>query len=64
MWLMGVSMALSMAQQHRNGATKKDMSIKIIVRAAKLFCIGLLHPFPPPTPYTLTHPQNNTFLTR
>ncbi len=37
---MGVSMALSMAQQHRAGSSKKDMTVKIVVRAAKLFGIG------------------------
>jgi predicted acyltransferase len=41
MWMMGVSMALSLSQQERLGASKKDMSVKIIVRSIKLFCIGL-----------------------
>ena len=39
--MMGVSMALSLSQQHRIGATRKDMSIKIVVRSMKLFGLGL-----------------------
>ena len=39
--MMGVSMALSLSQQERLGASKQDMSVKIIVRSIKLFCIGL-----------------------
>jgi hypothetical protein len=40
MWLMGVSMALSLSQQRRVGATKGDMTQKIVLRSIKLFCIG------------------------
>ncbi len=41
MWLMGVSMALSLAAQHKAHASRKSMSNKIVVRSVKLFAIGL-----------------------
>jgi Domain of unknown function (DUF5009) len=41
MWMMGVSMAMSMATQRRQNHPRGAMTIKIIVRSIKLFCLGM-----------------------
>ena len=38
---MGVSMAMSLATQFKQGAKRGSMSIKIVVRSIKLFLLGM-----------------------
>ena len=40
-WTQGVSMAISFASLRRKGATRADMLLKIAVRSAKTFALGL-----------------------
>jgi len=41
MFMMGVSFTFSLKSMDRRGATKRDMFVKILIRSAKLFILGL-----------------------
>lgn len=41
MWMMGVSMAISLSSQRSRGASRRDMASKVVVRSLKLYAIGL-----------------------
>jgi len=42
MWIMGLSMALSLRSQLRSGVTRKQLAIRSVKRGLKLIVIGLV----------------------
>jgi len=41
MWMMGVSMAISLSSQRKQGTSRGKMTSKVILRALKLFLLGM-----------------------
>jgi heparan-alpha-glucosaminide N-acetyltransferase len=41
MFMQGVSLAISFASERKRGASKADLATKVVIRAAKLYALGL-----------------------